>query len=39
MLRDIWVYKIKRGIDNQVTWRKVKWVVKGYLQYVRVDFD
>lgn len=39
MLGDIWVYKIKGGVDNQVTWRKFKWVVEGYLQYIKVDID
>lgn len=34
-----WVYKIKRGVENQITRYKARWVVKGYLQQVGVDFD
>ena len=38
-LKGKWVYKIKRGVDNQITRFKARWVVKGYLQQVEVDFD
>ena len=34
-----WVYKIKRGVDGEITRLKVRWVVKGYLQQFGVDFD
>ena len=38
-LKGKWVYKIKRGVDNQILRFKARWVVKGYLQQVGVDFD
>lgn len=38
-LKEKWVYKIKRGVDNQITRFKARWVVKGYLQQAGVDFD
>ena len=38
-LKGKWVYKIKRGVDNQITRCKARWVVKGYLQQVGVYFD
>ena len=27
-----WMYRIKRGVDNQIARFKARWVVKGYLQ-------
>ena len=33
------VYKIKRGVDNQITRFKARWVVKDYLQLAGVDID
>ena len=38
-LKGKWVYRIKRGVDNQITRFKARWVVKGYLQQVGIDFD
>lgn len=38
-LKGNWVYKIKRGVDNQITRFKARWVVKGYLQQAGIDFD
>lgn len=37
--KEKWVYHIKRRVDNQITQFKVRWVVKDYLQPVRLDFD
>ena len=34
-----WVYKLKRDVDRNIAWFKAKWVVKGYSQQYRVDFD
>ncbi len=31
-LKGKWVYRIKRGVDNQILRFKARWVVKGYLQ-------
>lgn len=33
------IYKIKQGVNNQITQFKARWLVKGYLQQAEVDFD
>ncbi len=38
-LKGKWIYRIKRGVDDQITRFKARWVVKGYLQQVGIDFD
>ena len=38
-LKGKWVYKIKCGVDNQITRFKARWVVKEYLQQAGIDFD
>ena len=34
-----WVYKVKRDVHGDIARCKAKWVVKGYLQQFRVDFN
>ena len=34
-----WVFKIKRGADGQILQYKARWVVKGYEQRYRLDYD
>lgn len=38
-LREKWVYKIKRDINDNIAHFKARWVVKDYLQQFGVDFD
>ena len=38
-LKEKWVYKIKRGVNNQISCLKARWVVKGYLQQAGIDID
>ena len=34
-----WVFKIKRGANNQIIQYKARWVVKGYEQRYGLDYD
>ncbi len=39
LLSGKWVFKIKRDVNGDIAWFKARWVVQGYLQQYRVDFD
>lgn len=39
LLKKKYVYKIKKGVENQITWFKAQWIVKDYLYQALVDFD
>ena len=34
-----WVFKIKRGANNQIIQYKARWVVKGYKQRYSLDYN
>lgn len=34
-----WIYKLKQDVDGNIVRFKARWIVKGYLQQFRVDFD
>lgn len=38
ILRGKWVYKLKRGPDNQVVRYKARWVVRGFEQIAGIDY-
>lgn len=38
ILRGKWVYKLKRGPDNQIVRYKARWVVRGFEQIPGVDY-
>lgn len=34
-----WVYKVKRNVNGNIARFKARWIVKGYLQQFRIDFN
>jgi len=39
VLKEHWVYKVKRDAHGQVSRYKAHWVVKGYKQQFDIDYD
>jgi len=39
VLKECWVYKVKRDTHGQVSCYKAHWVVKGYKQQFDIDYD
>jgi len=39
VLKECWVYKVKRDAHGQVSRYKAHWVVKGYKQQFDIDYD
>lgn len=39
LLRSKWFYKLKRDVNKNIAWFKVRWVIKRYFQQYGVDFN